>query len=151
MTRSMPRRDGRAPKGERVYGSVPLGPWQVTTLMGALALDGLGTSFTVNAATDADVFRVFGEQALAPALGPGEGGIGDHLPAHKAPALKTIIESTQAALLPWPPYSPAFNPMEPCWSKVKTCLRAAEARTHEAREQAIAKAFASATAADARG
>jgi hypothetical protein len=40
VTRSMTRRYGRAPKGQRVPGAVPLGYWEVTTLIGALALDG---------------------------------------------------------------------------------------------------------------
>jgi hypothetical protein len=54
--------------GERVYGAVPLGHWEVTTLIGAWALDGVRASFTVDAAADADVFHVFVEQALAPTL-----------------------------------------------------------------------------------
>jgi hypothetical protein len=33
VTRSMTRRYGRAPKGERVPGAVPLGHWEVTTLI----------------------------------------------------------------------------------------------------------------------
>jgi transposase len=151
VTRSMTRRYGRAPQGERVYGSVPLGHWEVTTLIGALALDGVRASFTVDAAAAADVFHVFVEQALAPTLRSGDVVIWDNLPAHKAPELKTILESAQATLLPLPPYSPDFNPIEQCWSKVKEFLRAAEARTSEALEQAIAQAFARVTAIDARG
>jgi transposase len=57
----------------------------------------------------------------------------------------------EATLLPLPPYSPDFNPIEQCWSKVKEFLRAAEARTMEALEQAITQAFARVTATDARG
>ena len=147
----MTRRYGRAPKGERVNGAVPLGHWEVTTLIGALALDGLRASFTVDAATDADIFQVFVEQVLQPTLRPGEVVVGDNLPAHKTPLLKQVIESAQAMLLPLPPYSPDFNPIEQCWSKVKEFLRAAEARTAEALEQAIAHAFASVTATDAHG
>lgn len=151
VTRSMTRRYGRAPKGERVYGSVPLGHWNVTTLIGALALDGVRASFTVNAATDTDIFHVFVEQALAPALHPGDIVIWDNLSAHKAPDLKSILTSVQATLMPLPPYSPDFNPIEHCWSKVKEFLRAAEARTSEVLEQAIANAFATVSASDARG
>jgi transposase len=151
VTRSMTRPYGRAPKGERVYGSVPLAHWEVTTLIGALALDGLRTSFTIDAATDADVFHVFVERALAPTLRPGDVVIWDNLAAHKAPELKAVVESVQATLLPLPPYSPDLNPIEQCWSKVKEFLRAAEARTSEALEQAIAQAFARVTASDARG
>jgi transposase len=151
VTRSMTRRSGRAPQGERVPGAVPLGPWEVTTLIGALALDGGRASFTVDAAADADIFPVFVEQVLQPALHPGDVVIWDHLPVQKTPALKTLIEAAQATLLPLPPYSPDFNPIEQCWSKVKEFLRAAEARTSEALEQAITQAFASVTASDAQG
>jgi transposase len=147
----MTRRYGRAPKGQRVPGAVPLGHWEVTTLIGALALDGGRARFPVNAATDADSFQVFVEQILRPALRPGDVVVWDNLPAHKAPELKTAIPSAQATLLPLPPYSPDFNPIEQCWSKVKEFLRAGEARTSEALEQAITQAFACVTARDARG
>lgn len=151
VTRSMTRRYGRAPKGQRVPGAVPLGHWEVTTLVGALALDGLRASFSVDAATDADIFQVFVEQVLRPALRPGDVVIWDNLPAHKSLDLKPVLESAQATLLLLPPYSPDFNPIEQCWSKVKECLRSAQARTTEALQQAIAHAFAAVTASDARG
>jgi transposase len=151
VTRSMTRRYGRAPKGQRVPGAVPLGHWEVTTLIGALALDGVRASFSVDAAADADILQIFVEQVLRPALQPGDVVVWDNLPAHKAPALRTAIESAQAILLALPPYSPDFNPIEQCWSKVKEFLRAAEARTSEALEQAITQAFARVTASDAQG
>jgi transposase len=151
VTRSMTRRYGRAPKGERVPGAVPLGHWEVTTLIGALALDGVRASFSVDAATDADIFQVFVEQVLQPALRPGDVVIWDNLPAHKTPVLTSLLASVQATQLPLPPYSPDFHPIEQCWSKVKEFLRAAEARTTEALEQAITQAFANVTATDARG
>jgi len=147
----MTRRSGRAPKGERVPGAVPLGHWEVTTLIGALALDGVRVGFSVDAATDADIFPVFVEQILRPVLRPGDVVVWENLPAHKTPELKARIEAAQATLLPLPPYSPDFNPIEQCWSKVKAFLRVAEARTREALEQAIAHAFAGITASDARG
>jgi transposase len=151
VTRSRTRRYGRAPKGERVQDAVPLGRWEVTTLIGALAFDGLRASFTVDAATDTDIFRAFLEQALVPALRPGDVVIWDNLPAHKAPDLKASWAAAQATLLPLPPYAPDFNPIEQCWSKVKAFLRAAEARTAETLPQAMATAFAAVTASDARG
>jgi transposase len=141
----MTRRYGRAPKGERVFGSAPLGQWEVITLIGALAIDGLRASFSVDAATDADVFQVFVQQILCPALHPGDVVIWDNLPAHKVPALTPLLESVQATLLPLPPYSPDFNPIEQCWSKLKECLRATEARTRDTLEQAITRALASIT------
>jgi len=147
----MTRRYGRAPKGERVPGAAPFGRWEVTTLIGALALDGVRARFSVDAATDADIFQVFVERILQPALRPGDVVIWDNLAAHKTPALKAAVEAAQATLLPLPPYSPDFNPIEQCWSKIKEFLRAAEARTAESLEQAITQAFARVTASDACG
>ena len=86
-----------------------------------------------------------------PALRPGDVVVWDNLPAHKAPELKVSLAAVQATLLPLPPDSPDFNPIEQCWSKVKEFLRAAEARTAETLQQAIATAFATVTASDARG
>jgi len=151
VTRSLTRRYGRAPKGQRVPGAVPLGHWEVTTLIGALSLDGVRVGFSVDAATDADIFQVFVQQVLGPALRPGEVVIWDNLPAHKSVDLKPVVESVGATLLPLPPYSPDFNPIEQCWSKIKEFLRSAQARTTEALQQAIAQAFAAVTASDARG
>ena len=147
----MTRRYGRAPKGQRVPGAVPLGHWEVTTLIGTLALAGVRASFSVDAATDAEIFRVFVEQVLRPAVQPGEVVIWDNLPAHKSADLQPILASVGATLLPLPPYSPDFNPIEQCWSKVKQGLRSAQARTTEALQQAIAHAFRTVTAADAHG
>jgi transposase len=151
VTRSMTRRYGRAPKGQRVPGAVPFGHWEVTTLMGALALDGVRASFSVDAATDADIFRVFVEHVLKPALRPGDVVIWDNLSAHKSPELSAILTAAGAQLLRLPPYSPDFNPIEQCWSKVKEFLRSAQARTTAALEIAIAQAFAAVTAGDAQG
>jgi transposase len=61
VTRSMTRRDGRARPDERVAGAVPLGHWEMTTLIGALARHGVCASFSLDAATDQDVFQVFVE------------------------------------------------------------------------------------------
>jgi transposase len=42
-----------------------------------------------------------------------------------------------------PPYSPDLNPIELCWSKVKTALRAAKARTWDALLETVAQALRS--------
>ena len=147
----MTRRYGRAPKGQRVPGAVPLCHGEGTTLIGALALDGVRAGFSVDAATDSDIFQVFVEPVLQPALRPGDVVIWDNLPAHKSVDLQPAVESAGAMLLPLPPYSPDFNPIEQCWSKIKEFLRSAQARPTEALQQAVAQAFATVTASDAHG
>jgi len=43
--------------------------------------------------------------------------------------VQRAIEQTGALLIFLPPYSPDFNPIEECWSKVKAGLRGLAART----------------------
>ena len=51
---------------------------------------------------------------------------------------EAAIEARERKLLFLPPYSPDFNPIELCWSKIKTWLRTAKARTAEALLEAFA-------------
>ena len=48
-------------------------------------------------------------------------------------------------------FSPDFSPIEQCWSKIKTLLRAAKARTREGLEKALAHAIGQITKSDIRG
>jgi hypothetical protein len=56
-----------------------------------------------------------------------------------------------ARLLYLPPYSPDLAPIEPCWSKVKTALRKAQARTRGALDTAIADVMMTVSLTDAWG
>jgi transposase len=49
-----------------------------------------------------------------------------------------------------PPYSPDLSPIEPCWSKVKTVLRKAKARTRQALDNEMAHTIATVTRIDAQ-
>ena len=60
-----------------------------------------------------------------------------------------LIEQTGAAVRFLPTDSPDLNPIEKMWSKVKHCLRGAEARSGEELQTAIAAALACVTAQDA--
>lgn len=148
---SMTRARGRAAPGERVAGAVPQGHWQTLTMIGALRLDGMAAAVTVDAATDTDVFGAFVHDALVPALRPGDVVLWDGLAPHKARRVREEVERARATLIPLPPYSPDFSPIEPAWSKVKGHVRDVEPRTAEALGQAAAESFASVTASDARG
>ncbi len=53
--------------------------------------------------------------------------------------------------LPLPPYSPGLNLIEEAFSKVKSILRKAEARTREALVGAMGAAISAVTARDAQG
>lgn len=141
----MTRRYGRAPHGDRVQEGAPGGHWRTLTLLGAITLDGLLATMTIESPTDSEVFLAYLEQVLCPRLQPGQIVIMDNLAAHKNPQVRKLIEQSGAQLLYRPPYSPDFNPIEQCWAKIKECLRAAKARLLDALDQAIAAAIAAIT------
>jgi len=107
------------------------------TILGAMDHTGLVAAMTVEAATDRDVFLAYLDQVLCQKLRAGHVVIMDNLSAHKVDGVRQRIEACGASLLYLPPYSPDLNPIEKAWSKLKTGLRAVEARTVEALEQAI--------------
>ena len=146
---AMPRRYGRAPGGARVIGAVPQNYGAKVTMLAALGSDGVGAVMTSDGATDAEVFRAYSEQVLRPTRRAGDIVIMDHLRAHNAAGIREAIERAGAQRLYLPPYSPELSPIEPCWSKLKTALRTAQARTREALEQAMARALATITVSDA--
>jgi transposase len=146
---AMTRLYGRAPRGERVVGTVPQNYGANVTMLAALGSQGVEAVMTIDGATDAEVFRVYVKQVLRPTLRPGDIVIMDNLRAHKAVGIREVIEQAGAQVLYLPPYSPDLSPIEPCWSKLKTALRTAKARTREALEHAIAQALATITVADA--
>ena len=148
---AMTRRFGRAPRGERVIGAVPQNYGAHLTMMAARSLPGSEAVMTSEGATDAEVFHAYTEQVLGPTLRPGDIVVLDNLSAPNMAASREVIEERGARLLYLPPYSPALAPLEHAWSKLKTCLRAAQARTREALEMAIHQALTTINAAAAHG
>lgn len=146
---AMTRRFGRAPRGERVIGTVPQHYGANLTMSAALSLHGIEAVMTIEGATDSEVFHAYAEQVLGPTLRPGDMVVLDNLSAHKTATIRTLIEGRGAQLFYLPPYSPDLAPIERAWSKIKTYLRAAKARTRGALEQAIQQALTTITAADA--
>jgi transposase len=149
----MTRAFARAARGQRAPGKVPWGHWRRLTVIGALGLEGVLAAMSIPAATSTAVFLAFIEQVLVPALRtrPEALVVMDNLPAHKAEAVRDALDRAGLSHRHLPPYSPDLNPIEQAWSKLKTRLRAAGARSHEALEDALGPALATITAQDARG
>ncbi len=148
---SMTRLYGRAPKGERVIGSVPNDHGPNVTIIGSISLEGVEAAMSFEGAVNGDIFRVFVEQVLAPTLHEGDVVVMDNLPSHKVRGIEEAIQSRGAQLLYLPPYSPDLSPIEECWSKVKTWLRKMAARTADALYEAIEHAFNQVTKSDLAG
>lgn len=147
---AMTRRYGRAPKGERVFDTAPRNYGEQTSLIGAIGL-GLLAVMTVEGAVDTLCFDAYVERVLGPRLRGGDVVVLDNLGAHKASCLAQVAERRGARVLWLPPYSPDFSPIEQCWSKIKTALRAAKARTRQELEKALAQAIKLVSEADVRG
>ncbi len=151
MNLSLTRLYGRAPRGERVVGTTPQNYGANTTLVGVLSLEGMEVAASFEGPTDGATFRAFTQKLLAPSLSKGDVVVMDNLGAHKVSGIREAIEKRKAKLIYLPPYSPDFSPIEPCWSKVKTFLRAVGARTRDKLNEGVAKAFDLVTQADSRG
>ncbi len=75
----------------------------------------------------------------------------DNLSPHKSDPTLALITAVGAQVVFLPAYSPDLNPIEKMWSKVKSLLRTAEARTPTDLVQAIGQALAQISAKDALG
>ncbi len=148
---NMARLRGRCDKGERLHVRQPQGHWKTTTMISAIRIDGVVAPFVVEGAVDAEVFRVYVSQVLAPTLRGGDVVVMDNLQPHKASGVREAIESVGATLLYLPPYSPDFNPIEPMWSKVKQRLRSTAARSIDVLQQAVGTALSAVTESDCHG
>ena len=150
-TISMTRLYGRAARGERIYEPTPQNYGENITMLACLSADGISAPMTVEGAVDGLVFLEYVKQVLAPTLLTGDVVIMDNLGAHKVKGVAEAIAARGARVIYLPPYSPDLNPIEKCWSKIKTYLRAAKARTRPALEEALKQALLLVTESDARG
>lgn len=148
---AMTRTQAWAPRGERAHGIVPRNRGKVTTMLGALSIDGIEAMMTVQGGTTAAVFLQFIDEHLGPRLLPGDVVVMDNLGAHYATGVRERIEARGATLLYQPPYSPDLNPIEPAWSKIKSILRKFGVRTISMLKQAITFAADQITPRDAVG
>ncbi len=145
------RTKARAPRGERAYASLPRNTGPNTTIIASLSLHGMGETMVVEGATNTAVFEAYIEWVLAPSLRVGQIVIADNLSAHKSQRTRELVESRGARLWFLPPYSPDFSPIENAFSKLKSYLRKATARTKPDLQKAIAEALDSITPQDAQG
>ena len=118
-------------------------------MIGAIRVDGSTACMTMDGATDTDVFHAYVRAVLCPTLRPGDIVVLDNLTPHKDEPTLALITATGASVRFLPAYSPDLNPIEMMWSKVKTSLRAAEARTEPELLAAIGQALRGVTAQDA--
>src|SRR4051794_12805835 len=108
-------------------------------------------AMTVEGGTDTAVFATYLQHFLLPALSPGTVVVVDNVGAHKPERIRALFAAAGCRLLFLPAYSPDLSPVEEAFSKIKTLVKAAAARTRAALDAAIAVALAAVTAEDAAG
>ena len=123
---------GWAPVGARLVDHVPFGHWHTQTFIAGLGCDGLVAPWVLDGAMNRASFEAYVEHELAPALRPGQIVIADNLSSHKSPRAQALLRAQGNQLLFLPPYSPDLNPIEMAFSKLKTLIRKAAARTYQA-------------------
>jgi transposase len=139
-----------APRGERAYASAP-GSWESVTLTAALGLDGVRAPLVFPGSTNAATFQTYVAEVLVPALHEGDVVVFDNLSAHVSPVVVEAIERAGASVLPLPPYSPDYTPIEEMYSKVKQFLRRVAARVKGDLYDAIGDALREVTPQDIIG
>ena len=123
----------------------------VTSLLVGLSLAGMSPAMTVEGGTTAAVFATYLEKVLAPALRPGQLVVVDNVGAHKPERMHQLVHAVGCELVFLPAYSPDPSPVEEAFSKIKTRIKAAGARTRTALDATIAAALETVTPADAAG
>lgn len=145
-------RYGWAATDKRVHDHVPTNygtPWTMVALIG---VKGVRAPWLLEGAMDGDAFATYIARVACPEFQPGDIVVMDNLSAHKRADIAGLIQARGArrgARVEYlPPYSPDFNPIELCWSKVKQALRCAKAKTADALLTALANALRSVSVAD---
>lgn len=141
----------RAPRGERAEVVEPFETGGNISVICGLTLKGVRIPMMIEGAIDGEVLELYVKHFLVPLLRPGDIVLWDQIPMHKNSRVKELIEATGARIESFPAYSPDFDPIEECISKVKAYLRKCQADTVPALRRALRQAFEQVTLEDIRG
>jgi transposase len=133
----MTRLYGRAHTNERVNDYVPDVRFERTSILSSIRLDGTQIPIIFKGTLNGELFKLYVDNFLAPSLSEGDVIILDNSSVHRAKGVLDSIIAKGVKVLFLPPYSPDFNPIEMLWSKMKSLLRKAKARTHEMLVEAL--------------
>jgi transposase len=123
---------GWAPVGKRLIDHAPFGHWHTQTFVAGLGHDGLIAPWVLDGAMNRDSFDTYIQSQLAPVLRPGQVVIADNLSSHKSTRAIELLRAQGNDQIFLPPYSPDLNSIEMAFSKLKTLIRKAAARTYQA-------------------
>lgn len=148
---AMTRPRARAPIGERAAAIEPFKRGTTLSVIGALNLEGLHSPMMIEGAFNTEIYDLYVEQMLVPRLRPHDIVVLDNVKFHHSERALELMAAAGAKVWHLPAYSPDFNPIEECISKIKEVLRSLKARTKRKLYNALAKAIAKVTVDDIRG
>jgi transposase len=131
----------RSPIGERAEVSEPFNRGNNISVIGSMSLSGVGPTLTIKCPVDTQVFDAYVEYFLVPTLLPGDKVLLDNVKFHYSQRALDLIYAAGAKVIHIPAYSPDYNPIEECLSKIKEALRQAKARTVRKLFKALARAI----------
>lgn len=148
---ALTRPRARSPRGLRAEMVEPFNRGPNISTIAALGLRGVCAPMMIEGAIDKEVFDLYVEQMLVPVLRAGDIVLLDNVKFHDSQRAISLIEAAGARALHTPAYSPDFNPIEECISKIKQILRSLKTRTKRRLYNALAKAIEKVTAEDILG
>ena len=111
------------PRGTELIEPRPMNWGDNLTMVGAMRIDGWVTMATGWDAMNTARFVAWVRRRLVPRLRDGDIVVLDNLAAHKARAVRDLVEQAGATLRFLPPYSYDFNPIESGWALIKKRIR----------------------------
>ena len=151
VTTKMVRQYGRALIGDRLVAKVPHGHWKTLTLVAALRIDGITAPYVIDGAMDGAAFLAYVTCVLAPTLNEGDIVFMDNVATHKVAGVVEALAAVGAKRRFLPAYSPDFDPIENAYSKIKSGLRKAAARTVEDLTKAAGRCIKAIAPSDCAG
>jgi transposase len=135
------REYARSPKGEKVVCDVAGKRCRRTSIIAGLQGGRPIAPLYFQGYCDTEVVLSWMESVLVPELQAGMVVIWDNASFHQSPKFKALIESVGCTLLPLPPYSPDFNPIEQWWSALKARIRRLRHKLKMTIAQSLCKIF----------
>jgi transposase len=142
---------GPGPRGERATLTEPFETGPHLSVISALGREGVRAPFLIEGAIHGEIFELYLSHRLIPELRPGDLVLMDRISFPRSARVAELIARAGARVELLPAYSPGFNPIEECLSKLKQCLRSAKAGTLRVLRRAWARALSQITREDIRG
>ena len=117
------REYGRSLKGQLIRGKVSGRRYQRISLVAGLTNGELIAPMTYEETMTSDFFEVWFQKFLLTILNTPSVIIMDNARFHRMGKLELLCEEFGHKLLPLPPYSPEYNPIEKTWAHIKKHLK----------------------------